>query len=69
MALSPTEDYWNRRALAETKAALRCDDARVASLHVDLATRCVRQSLMERERAENGADLVVAHQQVSTRQS
>lgn len=52
MALSTTEDYWNRRALAETKAALRCDDARVASLHVDLATRCVRQSLIERERIE-----------------
>lgn len=50
--MTPAEQYWNRRALAETKAALRCDDPHVASLHVDLATRCVRKALFERERGE-----------------
>lgn len=49
MAPSTSEDYWNRRALAETKAALSCDDAHIAALHVDIATRCVRQALAERE--------------------
>ncbi|MGI8704279.1 MAG: hypothetical protein ACR2JJ_00500 [Sphingomicrobium sp.] len=68
MALSTTEDYWNRRALAETKAALGCDDAHVASIHVDLATRCVRQCLLERERIENDADLVMTPRQAVTGQ-
>lgn len=50
--MSPDENYWNRRALIETRAALRCDDPHIAALHVDLATRCVRNALAERERPE-----------------
>ena len=50
--MTPSEKYWNRRAFAETKAALGCEDARIAALHVDMATRCVRQVLAERERRE-----------------
>lgn len=46
------EQYWNRRALVETRAALQSDDPHVAALHVDLATKCVRNALAERERTE-----------------
>ena len=46
------EEYWHRRALQETKAALGSDDPQVAALHVDLATRCVRQVLTVREQGE-----------------
>lgn len=48
--MSPGEEYWNRRAVAETRAALGCNDPHIAALHVDIATRCVRQALAERER-------------------
>jgi hypothetical protein len=51
MPVSPGEEYWSRRAVAETRVALGCNDPHIASLHVDLATRCVRQALVERERA------------------
>ena len=44
-----SEAYWNRRALEEMKAALKSDDAHVAAVHVDLATRCVRNAVMERD--------------------
>jgi hypothetical protein len=54
MPLSTSEQYWNRRALVETKAALRCDDPHIAALHVDLATRCVRQALAERDKNGRG---------------
>ena len=50
--MSPGEQYWNRRAVAETRAALTCNDPHIAALHVDIATRCVRQALAERERSE-----------------
>ena len=56
MAVSPSEEYWNQRALAETKAALGCDDPHIASLHVDLATRCVRKVLDERGQKGNSGD-------------
>ena len=46
------EHYWHDRALRETTAALRSDDPHVAALHVELATRCVRNALAEREREE-----------------
>lgn len=48
------EHYWHRRALGETTAALRSDDPHVAALHVELATKCVRNALAEREREEQG---------------
>lgn len=47
--MSPDESYWNKRALTETRAALRSDDPKVAALHVDLATRCVRNAIAERD--------------------
>lgn len=56
--MTPSEQYWNRRALDETKAALNCDDPHVASLHVDLATKCVRQILQVRERRRRAADSI-----------
>lgn len=46
---SQSEEYWSRRAFSETKTALSCDDPRIAAIHVDLATRCVRQIVNERE--------------------
>ena len=55
MTLSSSEKYWHSRALAETKAALDSDDPHIASLHVDLATRCVRKVLEQRELTEKGA--------------
>jgi hypothetical protein len=48
--MASDEQYWSERTLAETKAALNCDDPRIAALHVDLATRCLRKALAERER-------------------
>ena len=56
--MTPSEQYWNRRALDETKAALNCNDPHVASLHVDLATKCVRQILQVRERRRRAADSI-----------
>ena len=53
--LSSSEKYWHSRALAETKSALGSDDPHIASLHVDLATRCVRKVLEQREPTEKGA--------------
>lgn len=55
--MSPGEEYWNRRAVAETRHALGCNDPRIAALHVDLATRCVRQALLERERSDGKASV------------
>jgi len=55
--VSPDESYWNERALRETRAALRSDDPRVAALHVDLATRCVRNAIAERERSDEPASV------------
>jgi hypothetical protein len=52
---SQSEDYWSRRAFSETKTALKCDDPKIAAIHVDLATRCVRQILNERERGGGNA--------------
>jgi hypothetical protein len=49
---SPNEAYWSRRAFVETKTAIQCDDPHIAAIHVDLATRCVRQFLQERERGQ-----------------
>jgi hypothetical protein len=49
---SQNEAYWSRRAFSETKTAIQSDDPHVAAIHVDLATRCVRQFLQERERSE-----------------
>lgn len=53
--VTPGEEYWNRRAVAETRAALTCNDPHIAALHVDIATRCVRQALAERERSGHDA--------------
>ena len=50
--MTPSEEYWNRRALTETRAALTCNDPHIAALHVDIATRCVRQALLEREQSQ-----------------
>jgi hypothetical protein len=36
--------YWRERVLAETRAALCCEDARTAAIHVELATRCLVMS-------------------------
>lgn len=52
-SVTEVEEYWNGRAVAETRAALTCDDPRIAALHVDLATRCVRKIIEERERRQS----------------
>jgi hypothetical protein len=40
--------YWRARVLAETNAALSCEDARTAAIHVELATRCLRMAQRDR---------------------
>ena len=50
--MTSDEEYWNQRTFAEMKAALSCDDPRIASLHVDFATRYLRKALAEREQPE-----------------
>lgn len=52
MLVTPNEKYWNNRTVAETKAALQSDDPYIASLHVDLATRCLRKALSEGDLSE-----------------
>lgn len=37
--------YWRRRVHAETRAALASRDPKVAAIHVELATRCLRMIL------------------------
>lgn len=37
-------DYWHERVRAEAKAALDCDDPRIAAIHVELATHCLRMA-------------------------
>jgi hypothetical protein len=51
--ISQNEAYWSRRAFFETKTAIQSDDPHIAAIHVDLATRCVRQFLQERERGRS----------------
>lgn len=51
IALPPVGEwtaYWHQRVRAETRAALACDDPRIAALHVELATRCLRMAGCER---------------------
>ena len=36
--------YWHERVRAETRAALACEDPRIAALHVELATRCLKMA-------------------------
>ena len=38
------ENYWHERVRAETRAALACDDPRIAAIHVELATRCLQMA-------------------------
>ena len=52
MTAPTNEQYWSKRARAETMAALACDYPHLASLHVDLATRCVRKAIHERQRID-----------------
>lgn len=42
----PTTDrrYWHGRVRAETAAALACEDAHLAALHVELAIQCLRKA-------------------------
>ena len=59
--MTPDEEYWNNRTVAETKAALQSEDPRIASLHVDLATKCLRKALSEREQSETRKGPPPAH--------
>lgn len=45
--------YWHERVRAETRAALACDDAHIAALHVEMATHCLR---MAAATASDGGD-------------
>lgn len=45
MIVTTEEEYWSNRTYVETKAALAAADPQIASLHVDLATRCLRKAL------------------------
>lgn len=40
--------YWHARVLAETEAALACDDPHTAAIHVELATHCLKRAQQER---------------------
>ena len=39
--------YWHQRGRAEAEAALACDDPRLAAIHVELATRCLKMAREE----------------------
>ena len=45
--------YWHQRVREEAEAALACEDARIAAIHVELATHCLRMARQQAPSAQS----------------
>lgn len=43
-SVGPDTSYWHQRGREEAHAALASDDPRIAAIHVELATHCLRMA-------------------------